>query len=132
MPGEDGLNCLRWLRSHSTTPVIMLTAAADTTDRVVGLEMGADDYLGKPVDLRELEARIKAVLRRHSFQTEETQTVRGTVAFGSCKLDLEGCRLFDKGRRQNFNHSYGIFSSETLCPQSRPGPDPRSNPGGGA
>ena len=64
MPGEDGLTALRTLRATRNTPVIMLTAASGTVDRVVGLELGADDYLGKPVDLRELEARIKAVLRR--------------------------------------------------------------------
>lgn len=94
MPGEDGLSALRWVRGNSATPVIMLTAAADTTDRVVGLEMGADDYLGKPVDLRELEARIKAVLRRHGSDTGATEPIGGTVQFGECKLDLEGCRLF--------------------------------------
>lgn len=94
MPGEDGLSALRWLRANSTIPAIMLTAAADTTDRVVGLEMGADDYIVKPVDLRELEARIKAVLRRHGGDAEEAAPVGGTVDFGACKLDLEACRLF--------------------------------------
>jgi DNA-binding response OmpR family regulator len=65
MPGEDGLSVLRGLRAAPPSPpVIMLTAAGETVDRILGLEMGADDYLGKPVDLRELEARIKAVLRR--------------------------------------------------------------------
>lgn len=64
MPGEDGLSVLRRLRAERELPVIMLTAAGESVDRIVGLEMGADDYLGKPVDLRELEARIKAVLRR--------------------------------------------------------------------
>src|SRR5947208_2490624 len=53
MPGEDGLTALRWLRSTSEVPVIMLTSTADTTDRVVGLELGADDYVAKPCDLRE-------------------------------------------------------------------------------
>ena len=54
MPGEDGLSALRSLRVENRTPVIMLTAAGETVDRILGLEMGADDYLGKPVDLREL------------------------------------------------------------------------------
>ena len=62
MPGEDGLTALRTLRMDLDTPVIMLTAADEVVDRVIGLEMGADDYLGKPVDLRELEARIKVCL----------------------------------------------------------------------
>ena len=70
MPGEDGLSALRGLRASDQTPVVMLTAAGETFDRILGLEMGADDYLGKPVDLRELEARIKAVLRRHQTKPD--------------------------------------------------------------
>ncbi|HVI52506.1 MAG TPA: response regulator [Candidatus Sulfotelmatobacter sp.] len=64
MPGEDGLSLCRRLRATSTMPVIMLTAMGEDTDRIVGLEMGADDYLPKPFNPRELLARIKAVLRR--------------------------------------------------------------------
>jgi len=97
MPGTDGLTALRNLRATSTVPVIMLTAASEVVDRIVGLEMGADDYVGKPVDLRELEARIKAALRRQTFSdTEQQQKDRqsGTVAFGPCRLDLDGAKLF--------------------------------------
>lgn len=64
LPGEDGLTLCRELRAQSTLPVIMLTARGEETDRVVGLEMGADDYVAKPFSPRELLARIKAVLRR--------------------------------------------------------------------
>ena len=64
LPGEDGLTLCRNLRAKSDTPVIMLTARGDETDRIVGLEMGADDYLAKPFSARELLARIKAILRR--------------------------------------------------------------------
>lgn len=64
LPGEDGLVLCRELRAHSSLPVVMLTARGDETDRIVGLEMGADDYLPKPFSPRELLARIKAVLRR--------------------------------------------------------------------
>ena len=64
MPGDDGLTLCRYLREQGQIPIIMLTAMADQTDRVVGLEMGADDYLSKPFFPRELLARIKAVLRR--------------------------------------------------------------------
>ncbi len=64
MPGEDGLSLCRYLRAANDLPVIMLTAMAEDTDRVVGLEMGADDYVVKPFNPRELLARIKAVLRR--------------------------------------------------------------------
>jgi len=64
MPGEDGLSLCRHLRATSEVPVIMLTAMAEDTDRVIGLEMGADDYVVKPFNPRELVARVKAVLRR--------------------------------------------------------------------
>lgn len=98
MPGEDGLAALRRLRSESDIPVVMLTAAGETIDKIVGLEMGADDYLGKPVDLRELEARIKAVLRRHAkpkdiAETRNTHSQR--VQFGDYQLDLEAAKLTD-------------------------------------
>ena len=97
MPGEDGLSALRTLRTASTTPVIMLTASTGVIDRVVGLELGADDYVGKPVDLRELEARIKAALRRQVLNEEETKRralISGTVPFGLCQLDLDGAKLY--------------------------------------
>jgi len=64
MPGKDGLEVLRELRTESTVPVIMLTAKGEDTDRIVGLELGADDYMAKPFNPRELLARIKAILRR--------------------------------------------------------------------
>lgn len=97
MPGTDGLTALRTLRVNSTIPVIMLSAAGEVVDRIVGLEMGADDYLAKPVDLRELEARIKAALRRQGFAGEESaqrDRMTGTVPFGMCRLDLDGAKLF--------------------------------------
>ncbi|MES9853836.1 MAG: response regulator [Candidatus Thiodiazotropha sp. L084R] len=72
MPGEDGLTLCRNLRVESNTPVIMLTAMGEETDRIIGLEMGADDYLAKPFNPRELLARIKAVLRRMSTIPEQT------------------------------------------------------------
>lgn len=97
MPGTDGLTALRNLRTSSTVPVIMLTAASEVVDRIIGLEMGADDYVGKPVDLRELEARIKAALRRQNFvetESEQQDRLNGTVAFGPCRLDIDGAKLF--------------------------------------
>ena len=66
MPGEDGLSLARYLREHFDIAIIMLTGSSEIIDRVVGLEIGADDYVAKPVDLRELLARVKAVLRRTS------------------------------------------------------------------
>ncbi|MGJ8669547.1 MAG: response regulator transcription factor [Oceanococcus sp.] len=68
MPEEDGLSILRWLRGVSDVPVIMLTSNDTTTDRVVGLELGADDYIAKPADYRELLARVRSVLRRRTTQ----------------------------------------------------------------
>jgi two-component system phosphate regulon response regulator OmpR len=95
MPGEDGLTALRGLRVADTTPVVMLTAAGEVVDRIIGLEMGADDYLGKPVDLRELEARIKAVLRRRTSATapEEPPSTARRAPFGTFTLDLDAAKL---------------------------------------
>jgi two-component system phosphate regulon response regulator OmpR len=99
MPGEDGLSLARFLREQTSIPVVMLTAAGEVVDRIVGLEMGADDYLVKPVDLRELLARVKAVLRR--FQTAHSQadlaaeTAQRVVAFGRLRLDLDAHKLYD-------------------------------------
>jgi two-component system, OmpR family, response regulator len=64
MPGESGLDLARWLRGQSSVPIVMLTAMGEETDRIVGLELGADDYMAKPFNPRELLARIRAVLRR--------------------------------------------------------------------
>src|SRR5712671_2276179 len=69
LPGEDGLSICRRLRARVATPILMLTAKNDDIDRIVGLELGADDYLGKPFNPRELVARIHAVLRRHGEHT---------------------------------------------------------------
>ncbi|MGZ8907827.1 MAG: response regulator [Methylobacter sp.] len=89
LPGEDGLVLCRNLRVHSNIPVIMLTARGDETDRIVGLEMGADDYLAKPFNPRELLARIKSVLRRTQV-LPENHSVEDTryIHFGEWKLDV--------------------------------------------
>jgi DNA-binding response OmpR family regulator len=79
MPGLDGLDVLRRLRGKSAIPVLMLTARGDETDRVVGLELGADDYLAKPVYPRELLARIRAVLRRTAPREGEQRLVVGDL-----------------------------------------------------
>ena len=101
MPGEDGLSLARFLRAEKQVGIIMLTAAGEVVDRIVGLEMGADDYLAKPVDLRELLARIKAVLRRTEHRATTTgeaaqQVEDGRLArFGRCTLNLDSHKLFD-------------------------------------
>ncbi len=94
LPGEDGLTLCRRLRSESSMPVIMLTAKGDEIDRIVGLEMGADDYLAKPFNARELLARIKAVLRRtgrpEGGLAGARRAVSGAVlAFADWRLDLD-------------------------------------------
>jgi two-component system, OmpR family, response regulator len=84
LPGEDGLSLCRHLRATSSLPVIMLTAVAEDTDRIIGLEIGADDYVTKPFNPRELLARIKAVLRRTAGDGRETS--EGTLTFAGWRL----------------------------------------------
>ena len=93
MPGEDGLSALRSLRAANNVPIVMLTAADGVVDRIVGLEMGADDYVGKPVDLRELEARIRAVLRRRTSDLPVESEASQVHRFGPWVLDLDASRL---------------------------------------
>jgi two-component system OmpR family response regulator len=89
LPGEDGLSLCRTLRAESDVPVIMLTAKGDEVDRIIGLEMGADDYLPKPFGSRELIARIRAVLRRTSRQAgaKSSQGAARRYAFDRWTLD---------------------------------------------
>lgn len=100
MPGEDGLTLARHLREHTKVGIVMLTAAGGVVDRIVGLEMGADDYIPKPVDMRELLARVRSVLRRMPGGREPhsgagpTAASGPNVSFGGCRLDLEAHRLF--------------------------------------
>ena len=100
MPGEDGLSLARYLRANTKIGIVMLTAAGEVVDRIVGLEMGADDYLPKPVDMRELLARVRAVLRRMEAAPESAGAAAaapGTrkIHFGACQLDLDAHRLYD-------------------------------------
>jgi two-component system, OmpR family, response regulator len=89
MPGEDGLSVCRYLRATSNLPVILLTAAAEETDRIIGLEIGADDYVTKPFNPRELLARIKAVLRRaNSLPPQRSAQRNKTVRFDRWTLDV--------------------------------------------
>jgi DNA-binding response OmpR family regulator len=89
LPELSGFEVLRRIRASSRVPVIMLTARGEEVDRVVGLEMGADDYLAKPFSPRELVARIRAVLRRMS---SDAQQVNGAVQWGPLRLDLRARR----------------------------------------
>ncbi|MBK8184577.1 MAG: response regulator [Candidatus Competibacteraceae bacterium] len=98
MPGEDGLSLARFLREHYSVGIIMLTAMGEVIDRVVGLEMGADDYISKPFDPRELLARVKSVLRRLDSRpkTDEASSDQFStgVRFSDYVLNLESNQLF--------------------------------------
>jgi two-component system OmpR family response regulator len=94
LPGEDGLALARALRSESAIGIIILTGRGETVDRIIGLEMGADDYLPKPFHLRELLARVKAVLRRaHDRIGEPAQPARSRMRFSGWSLDLSSREL---------------------------------------
>ena len=87
LPGLDGLEVCRRLRSHAPIPVVMLTARGSEEDRVLGLDLGADDYVSKPFSPRELTARVKAVLRRAGSPLGEVDSA-GTVDFDGLQIDL--------------------------------------------
>jgi len=100
MPEEDGLSIIRDLKQRNSIPIIMLTATASAIDRVVGLELGADDYLAKPCELRELLARIRSVLRRSAgpapvLPDVQLATARSRVRFGTKWLDHDARALRD-------------------------------------
>jgi two-component system phosphate regulon response regulator OmpR len=100
MPGEDGLSLARYLSQETSAAIVMLTSAGDVIDRVVGLEIGADDYMAKPFDLRELLARVKSVLRRGSKDAKKGGKAAGAtkkVPIGACLLDLDTHQLTGRG-----------------------------------
>ncbi len=98
LPGEDGLSICRRLRAaENSIPIIMLTAKGDDVDRILGLEMGADDYLGKPFNPRELVARVQAVMRRQPHTLPGAPTPEDEiVVFGSVRVNL-GTRALERG-----------------------------------
>jgi DNA-binding response OmpR family regulator len=99
MPGEDGLTLCRQVRGESSIPIIMLTAMGEEVDRIIGLEVGADDYMAKPFNPRELAARIKAVLRRsgNGAQVEAADDRPAKVAFAEFVLDSATRTLHREG-----------------------------------
>src|SRR6202161_2647325 len=114
MPEEDGLSIIRDLKGRINVPVIMLTATASPIDRVVGLELGADDYIAKPCELRELMARIRSVLRRRAPVRRAAPETAGAkaakdqlVRFGTKWLDLEAQAL-----RDDEGHEHPLNASE--------------------
>ncbi|GAB4262996.1 MAG: response regulator [Pararhodobacter sp.] len=94
MPGEDGVSLTRWLRAERTTPVILLTARGEAQDRIAGFEAGADDYIPKPFEPRELVLRINAILRR-APRTDSAPMGRQTLILGKMRYDVENGELRD-------------------------------------
>ncbi len=95
LPGEDGLSICRRLRGQSSVPIIMVTARGGETDRIVGLELGADDYLPKPFNPRELVARVRAVMRRSTGMEPELPKGPKAFVFDGWRLDLARRQLVD-------------------------------------
>ncbi|HYD17728.1 MAG TPA: response regulator transcription factor [Patescibacteria group bacterium] len=98
LPGKDGLDLMADIRGVSKAPIILLSGRASSHDKIVGLEMGADDFVAKPVEPRELTARIKAILRRGASEVEAEMTLPKArrVSFGDWVLDRQQYQLFDK------------------------------------
>ncbi|UCG97509.1 MAG: response regulator [Burkholderiales bacterium] len=95
LPGEDGLTLARYLREHHDCGIVMVTGTAGTVDRIVGLEVGADDYIAKPFEPRELLARIKSVLRRLQPAAKPRSQENRRLRVGRCEIDLAARRLTD-------------------------------------
>jgi two-component system, OmpR family, response regulator len=97
MPGEDGFSICKRLQATTRIPIILLTALKDDTDRIVGLELGADDYVSKPFNPRELQARIKTVLRRTLMLPPRAERMSGTVRFDRWRFDLSQKQIVGPG-----------------------------------
>ena len=95
LPGESGLDFARWLRTQSNVPILMLTAMSEETDRIVGLELGADDYVQKPFNPRELLARIRAILRRANGEGQAIETDARPIQFAGWTLEPSRRRLLN-------------------------------------
>jgi DNA-binding response OmpR family regulator len=97
MPVVDGFNLLRKIREHSTIPVIFLTARADDMDKVLGLGLGADDYIAKPFSTAELVARVGAQLRRNNEYLSPKEKSPASITYGNLSIDKEKCCAFKDG-----------------------------------
>lgn len=119
LPGEDGLSICRRLRGKSAVPIIMVTGRGTDTDRIVGLELGADDYLPKPFNPRELVARVRAVIRRSHGIEQPAAPVPQTLMFEGWKLDMARRQLFapDGGPRSLTSGEFNILS--IFCQNAR-------------
>jgi two-component system OmpR family response regulator len=127
LPGMDGFEVLKALRTTSSAPVIMLTAKSDTADKVVGLELGADDYMVKPFEPSELLARIKAVIRR--FKPEGSAAAPREISFPDLTISLSSYRIIVRGESMDIppkemdllyhlaSHAGDVFTREQLLEQ---------------
>ena len=121
LPGEDGLSLCRRLRANSAIPILMLTAKSEEIDRIIGLEIGADDYLAKPFNPRELLARIRAILRRASAEAPDEEGVR-RFHFAGWVLDVslrqvlspEGARIAITGAEFDLLHALCLRPGRVL------------------
>ncbi|TCR75637.1 response regulator [Rhizobium sp. BK376] len=133
LPGDDGLTLAREIRSTSDIPIVMLTGRGDVIDRIVGLEVGADDYIAKPFHLREVLARVRSVMRRRQVVAESpAKTEDRIIEFEGLTLDLGRRRLLDQARSEielttgEFemlavlaSHPGRVFQRETLMDMTR-------------
>jgi len=121
LPGEDGMQIARRLREQSTVPILMLTGLTDEADRVMGLELGADDYLGKPFSPRELLARIRALLRRAQAQATVADAIAKVRAyrFGTWELNigLRRLRAADGTSVELTNGEFSLLTAFLSSPQ---------------
>lgn len=120
LPGEDGMQLLRTLRERATVPIVLLTGRKDEADRVMGLELGADDYVTKPFSPRELLARVRAVLRRYQVQATlpERDNTRRAYRFAGWELNLRTRRLKSaSGEIELSNGEFSLLSAFCRAPQ---------------
>ncbi|MGB0798374.1 MAG: response regulator, partial [Planktomarina sp.] len=122
MPGEDGMSLTRHLRDTRSTPILLLTAKGDTEDRIKGLEAGADDYLAKPFEPKELLLRINAILRR-APAPEETATIPKVLHLGAVRYDVDRGEMWQGSDRVRLTATESqlmrIFSAQPAEPLSR-------------
>lgn len=121
LPGEDGMQLVRALRERATVPIVLLTGRAEEADRVMGLELGADDYVTKPFSPRELLARVRAVLRRYQVQAllPERDNARRAFRFSGWELNLRTRRLMSPagGSVELSNGEFSLLSALCRAPQ---------------
>lgn len=126
LPKMDGFEVCQRIREFSNMPIVMLTAKGDDMDKILGLEYGADDYITKPFNILEVKARIKAIMRRTSVETQPVQASEADVFSGDIRLDTESRRLYVKEQEINLtskefdmllllvNHPGKVYSRESL------------------